>query len=132
MEAHQKKEKQEKFIELRALQGMSYDKISCEINVSKPTLISWAKEFGHQIKILKNEHYESLIESYLAMMNKRLSELQNLSSKALEELSEPEVLKNCKATELLKIISDCHKEMQQIEARLNAENEIRNSPFNLF
>ena len=111
MEAHQRKEKQEQFIQLRALHGMSYDCISKEINVSKPTLISWAKEFEHQIKNLKNEQYECLIETYLCMMKTRLSELQNLSSQAVQELSLTDTLKSCKPSELIKIITDCHREM---------------------
>jgi len=47
-------EEKQKFIELRA-EGLSYDKISKEIAVSKPTLMKWEKEFSQEIKELRNE-----------------------------------------------------------------------------
>lgn len=52
------------FVELRAA-GKSFDKISDELKVSKPTLIKWSKEFQHQISNLKAVELEALREKYL-------------------------------------------------------------------
>ena len=50
-------DKQQKFIELRA-EGHSFDEIAKRVQISKPTLIKWSKEFKEQIaevsKLLKN------------------------------------------------------------------------------
>lgn len=42
-------EKQQKFIELRA-EGLSFDEIARKVNISKPTLIKWSKEFKDKIE----------------------------------------------------------------------------------
>ena len=41
-------DKQQKFIELRA-EGHSFDEIAKRVQISKPTLIKWSKEFKEQI-----------------------------------------------------------------------------------
>ena len=41
-------DKQQKFIELRA-EGKSFDEIAKRVQISKPTLIKWSKEFKGQI-----------------------------------------------------------------------------------
>lgn len=56
-------DKQQKFIELRA-NNVSYDKISQQIGVSKPTLIKWAKEFETDIANLRTLNLEGLQEQY--------------------------------------------------------------------
>jgi orotate phosphoribosyltransferase-like protein len=53
----------EKFIELRS-QGLSFEKISKEINVSKPTLIKWNQEYSQEISNLVFFHSEKLIEEF--------------------------------------------------------------------
>ena len=50
----------EKFIELRAL-GLSFDKISLEIGVSKPTLIKWNRECSKEVANLMYFNFEKLI-----------------------------------------------------------------------
>jgi len=42
-------EVKQKFIELRA-SGLSFDKISKELDTSKVTLMKWEKEFSQEIK----------------------------------------------------------------------------------
>jgi hypothetical protein len=53
----------EDFIRLRA-EGYSFDSISKKINVSKPTLIKWQKEFEREIGNLTYLNLQSLIEQY--------------------------------------------------------------------
>ena len=47
------------FIHLRA-QGLSFEKISVEIGVSKPTLIKWNQEFSEEIANLVYFNAEKL------------------------------------------------------------------------
>jgi len=52
-------ETKKKFVELRAL-GHSFDKISSELSVSKPTLIEWSKLFGKEISELETTIMQDL------------------------------------------------------------------------
>ncbi len=56
-------ETKKKFVELRAL-GHSFDNISSEINVSKPTLIEWSKKFGKDISELETTMMQDLHLQY--------------------------------------------------------------------
>ena len=63
--------KKEKFIELRA-RGMSFNAISQELDVSKPTLIEWSKELAIPISNLKAMELEDLQERYFIQKKKRI------------------------------------------------------------
>ncbi len=52
-----------KFCELRA-KGMSYDKISKELNTAKNTLIKWARSSGHEIENFRALEYDEVIETH--------------------------------------------------------------------
>lgn len=54
----------EKFILLRA-ENKSFDKISAELGVSKPTLIKWSREFQHQIANLKIVQLEAIRDNFI-------------------------------------------------------------------
>ncbi len=51
----------DKFIELTAM-GLSYDKISKQLKVSKSTLIEWSEVFNPGIRHLRNIELEPLRE----------------------------------------------------------------------
>lgn len=53
----------EKFIQLRA-QGLSFDKISKETGISKPTLIKWNQEYSKEVSNLIFFYSENLIEEF--------------------------------------------------------------------
>lgn len=53
----------EQFIELRA-GNVSYDKISKQLGISKPTLIKWAKEFETDIDNMRTVNMTALYEQY--------------------------------------------------------------------
>ncbi len=53
----------QQFIELRA-DGVSFDKISKKLKVSKSTLITWAKEYELEIENFRAISYESFQEQY--------------------------------------------------------------------
>ena len=74
-----------KFIDLRA-QGMSYDKIAKELNVSKVTLIQWSKQYEYEIQNLKIIELEALREKFLLSKEKQLEHTRELYDKLLENL----------------------------------------------
>lgn len=77
--------KTQKFIELRAT-GLSLAKISKEIDVSKPTLIKWSKEFQKEIHNLTSIHLEDFKSHLAADRHSRIQRLLELSSRIDEEL----------------------------------------------
>ncbi len=80
-------EEKKKFIEMRA-QGLSFDKISSEIRVSKPTLVKWGQEFSKDIDNLKFIEMESLVQQYGLAMHARVEAFALLLQKAINELKE--------------------------------------------
>ena len=64
----------QRFIELRA-QGWSYARLMTELNVSKPTLISWSRQHQFQIQNLKAIELEALGEKWLASTTDRVNAL---------------------------------------------------------
>jgi intein-encoded DNA endonuclease-like protein len=76
----------EKFIELRS-QGFSFEKISKEINVSKPTLIKWSQEYSQEISNLIFFHSENLIEEFKLLRIHKIESLSRTLNRVLEELS---------------------------------------------
>ena len=81
-------EEKTRFIELRA-RGYSYQKISEDINVSKPTLIGWAKDIETSVQInnLRNTFIDELYEKHCLGRNHRIEALGSCLSSVREELS---------------------------------------------
>lgn len=67
-------ETKEKFIILRA-EGLSFDKISRRIKVSKPTLIEWQKDNQNKINELKEIRFNEILEKYKATKEKRIERI---------------------------------------------------------
>lgn len=70
-------EQEEQFIELRA-QGLSYDSIAKQLNISKPTLLKLGKECEVAISRLKYINYEALAEKYKLAKESRLKSFAEL------------------------------------------------------
>jgi hypothetical protein len=70
-------EKTEQFIELRA-KGMSFSKISDELDVSKPILIQWARDMRVEILNKRAFEIEALHDKYLLTKEKELERLSAL------------------------------------------------------
>ena len=64
-------DKKNQFIELRG-KGMSFDKITKEIGVSKPTLIKLNKELADKIEARKAIELEELQEKYFLSIRKKI------------------------------------------------------------
>ena len=76
----------ENFIQLRA-QGLSFDKISAEMGISKPTLIKWNQEFSKEVANLVYFNSEKLIEQYKLLKIQKIEALASTLSRILEEIS---------------------------------------------
>jgi len=64
-------EVKEKFVELRA-KGISFAKIADELEVSKPTLISWSQELKDDIANMETVQRDSFYEKYRIDKLKRI------------------------------------------------------------
>lgn len=104
-------EVKQKFVELRA-EGLSYDKISKEIAVSKPTLMKWEKEFSREIKELRFIQFETLKEKYLMTKEARVENYGELLTKAKEELKSRD-LKDISSDKLLNMIHDLENKFKE-------------------
>jgi len=102
----------EKFIELRA-NGNSYDKISQELTISKPTLIKWGREYHKEIANRLFLDNEALLSDYGLRKKARIESLAVVLHNAIEELkSRP--LEDLSTKDLLSVI-------QQLDAKIRQE-----------
>ena len=69
-----KLEKKESFIILRA-KGMSFQKISDDIGVSKPTLIKWSKDLREEISNFKKIEWEFFLEEHQMLKKQRFEQM---------------------------------------------------------
>jgi len=100
MKNSEREELQEKFLHLRGVENKSFDQISEEIGVSKPTLISWSVRLKEELNNLRSEKYEKVLKelqvSHLhrtevyAKLYKRLSE--RLNKVDLDKISASQLL----------------------------------------
>jgi len=89
----------EKFIQLRA-EGLSYDRISQELDTSKPILLKWSKEFENEISEAKYIEFEAMLEKYKMLKAQRVRRYGEQLEKLREALKESE-LKDVPVTKLL-------------------------------
>ncbi len=78
-------ETKNRFIELRA-QGYSFQRISEELQVSKPTLIDWSKEFQLEVKNARAIEMEALQEKCLALKEHQIRLFGEILQKVKVEL----------------------------------------------
>jgi len=112
-------EEQEKFIQLRA-QGMSFDKISKELNVSKPVLLKWNGEFLDRIKEAQFYELENIVEKYSLMRAKRFevhSKLLNSALKELQERAENNNLKTLSTEKLFQLVEELEQRIEKDTSR---------------
>lgn len=79
-------EAQEKFIELR-VKGLSFDRIAKELRVSKPTLITWSKEFQTEIINLRSLEMDRLKEELNINFEQRIAAISQTKFNLWTELS---------------------------------------------
>ena len=112
-------EEQEKFIQLRA-QGMSFDKISKELNVSKPVLLKWNGEFLERIRQAQYYELENIVEKYSLMRAKRFevhSKLLNSALAELQERAENNKLKTLSTEKLFQLVEELEQRIEKDTTR---------------
>jgi transposase len=87
-----------RFIFLRA-QGWSYNRITVELNVSKPTLIKWSRQYQFEINNLRATETEALVERVFRQRHERWEVLAR-QLKRLEEEIEKRDLEEIPASRL--------------------------------
>lgn len=110
-------DKQQKFIELRA-EGHSFDEIAKRVQISKPTLIKWSKEFKEQIAEVSKVIEEQFIIEQKVKRTIRAQKLSDELDKAYEALNHTDYKKMTKK-DLIGVI-------EKLENKLNAITGIDN------
>lgn len=103
------KDEKEKFIELRA-SGLSFDKISEMLKISKPVLISWSVEFQKEIKNLEYFRYQAILEQYKLIQEKRIEFLSIQLNKVNDAISKKN-FEDASLKELISIRKDLNSEL---------------------
>lgn len=78
-------EDKERFIQLRA-RGLSFDKISEELKVSKPVLLKWSGELAEEVKEAHFYELENIVQKYSIMKRERFEAFSVVLNSALQEL----------------------------------------------
>ncbi len=105
MDNESKFQKQLKFIEMRA-NGYSYDAISKEINVSKPTLINWNEKYRYKIKFCRESILNDLYHKYSINQVSYVTELGETLRKINKEIESLD-FSNTKADKLIELKLKC-------------------------
>jgi len=111
----------EDFIKLRA-GGLSFDKITKEINVSKPVLMKWEKEFSREIGELKFIEFETLKEKFLMGKKARVENYGEMLEKAKKELKARD-LKDVSSEKLLNMIKDLEEKFKEEIKNITCHSE---------
>jgi transposase len=112
-----KPDKHAHFIELRA-QGLSYQKISKQLNVSKPTLIKWSREHCTEIKNAKAVENERIREDYLLGRQHRTRVLGTQLNRITKEILKRDLTEvpTWRLFELQrKVINEIEKDASEVE-----------------
>jgi ATP/maltotriose-dependent transcriptional regulator MalT len=111
-------EEKERFVFLRA-QGLSFDKIAEEMDISKPTLIKWHGEMNEQVKKQQYFVMENILNQYQLMRRNRFEKYSRLLNSVFQELEnkvEQQELSELSVPELLKLA-------EKLETRLSKDTE---------
>lgn len=104
-------EEKNKFIQLRS-KNLSFDRISKELNISKPTLIKWDIELKNEISNMRYLEFESIIENYRLVKLARQESLALALSKAIDELRDRS-FEQVSTKDLVKIIFQLEQKLKK-------------------
>lgn len=107
-------DKKKEFIELRA-KNWSFQRISEEIGVSKPTLIKWDKDFNYEIQTLNNIELQSLYDEYETTRTQRVKYLGEMHKKLIDELKSRD-LSDVKTDKLLEMVIKTSDKLKEIKS----------------
>ncbi len=109
--------KKEKFLELRGVQGKSFDTIFEELGVCKQTLINWSVSFDKELQNLRTAKFENLLIDLKLSRFERVKFYAELYDKLREEF-------NCRDLSLLPTIK-IYTLLSELENRLSVGEEYR-------
>lgn len=104
-----------KFVELRA-KGMSFEKISKELDISKPTLIKWNGELYEEVQEAQYYELENLVEQYGLLRSSRFEaycKVLNLALQELQERAEKKELDTVPTDKLLFLVEQLEKRIEK-------------------
>lgn len=99
------KDKIESFIELRA-HGKTYDEITAEIGVSKPTLVKWNREFKGEIKLVRQAFTRILVEKIVENNERKINMIAAKLELVFTRKSTDEIGKQMYANKYVKELGD--------------------------
>ena len=108
----EKLDKQQKFMVLRA-EGKSFDEIAKRINVSKPTLIKWSKEFKEKVAELTKIYEEQFIAEQKIKRTLRAQIVSNELDAAYDELRKTDY-KNLSKKDLISMIEKLELKLEKV------------------
>jgi len=117
-----KNAKQVEFITLRA-DGISFDKIANQLNISKPTAIQWSKLFEEDIKELQFITYLEIKEAYSWSKKKKYENLLKQIDKIDEAILNAD-LSTTSLKELVTVKNDILYSIEKIERSISVDANI--------
>lgn len=112
-------EVKDQFIELRA-KGHTIEEVGRMLDVSKPTLIGWSKEFQTEIGNRKALEMEALQEKYKVNWFQRIKTVGEELEKLNEELEKREY-SDMATKEILEVKLKYFKELKELERKVSLE-----------
>ena len=112
-------EEKQRFIQLRA-QGLSFDRIAEELNISKNTLLSWSGELFEEVHEAIFHEQENLLNQYKVFRKARFEVYSTLLSEALQELNKrakENKLSKMETSQLLKFTLTLEERLEQDTAQ---------------
>jgi transcriptional regulator with XRE-family HTH domain len=110
-----------RFIEMRG-HGLPLAKISAEINVSKPTLISWERNFKEEIENVRAIELEAMYDKYYLSARKKVEFFGNVLSRIQREL-ETRDLSTIPTDKLFAMYAHFYREAQNTLPKLEFKDE---------
>ncbi len=91
--------------------GVSFDKISRELDISKPTLLKWSQDYKKEIANLFYFQLEATVAQFRLEKSTRVESMATILSKAIEELKSRS-FKKLSGKELLSIIDHASEKLR--------------------
>jgi hypothetical protein len=103
--------KKEQFVQLRA-EGLSFQKISEKLEISKPTLIKWNKELENAIASEQYTRIELLLEDYQLLRSSRIAFYSQILNDLFCELKKRD-LTNLSTKDLFSLVLSIEKKLKE-------------------
>ena len=126
MKREEVSELKREFYKKRAIEGKSFNVISEEIGVSKPTLIKWERSASGAMNEIRSSEVQNLISTYSYCVKARLESLIKLSKRLEVEILERDLITTPvnKLVEMLLVTNDRISEIE-------SNNRISDSTYDL-